>query len=153
MAQVEWGTKRQCASCGVKFYDLRRDPIICPRCEVVFEPAAAARWRTTAAATAVAVAETSPVVAAQDVEIVIEGKDAKSIGDAGGETSPVVAAQDVEIVIEGKDAKSIGDAGGANVVEEDDDTDDLIEDVSELGEDDDVVADVAAAAPKDDDER
>ncbi len=125
MARVEWGTKRQCASCGAKFYDLRRDPIVCPSCEVVLEPVAAPRSRATAAVAAVAVAE----------------------------TSPVVAARDVEIVIVGKDAESIDDANVADVVEKDDDTDDLIEDVSELGGDDDVVADVVAAAPKDDDER
>ena len=76
MARVEWGTKRQCASCGAKFYDLRRDPIVCPSCEVVLEPVAAPRSRATAAVAAVAVAETSPVVAARDVEIVIVGKDA-----------------------------------------------------------------------------
>ena len=122
MAQVEWGTKRQCADCGAKFYDLRGDPIICPRCEAVFEPVAAPRSRATAA---VAVAE----------------------------TSPVVAAKDVEIVIEGKDAKTNEEADGADVVAEDDDTGGLIEDTSELGEDDDVVADAVAAAPKDDDER
>lgn len=31
------GTKRTCGSCGAKFYDLNRDPAICPICETVFE--------------------------------------------------------------------------------------------------------------------
>jgi len=122
VTRVEWGAKRQCASCGTNFYDLRRDPIICPSCDVVFEPVAAPRSRVTAA---------RPTA----------------------ETSPVVAARDVEIVIAGKDAKSTDDADAADAVAEDDDSDDLIEDVSELGEDDDVVAVAVAAAPKDDDER
>lgn len=126
MTRVEWGAKRQCASCGAKFYDLRRDPIICPSCDVVFEPVAAPRSRVTAAGAAAGPA---------------------------AETSPVVAARDVEIVIAGKDAKSTDDADAADVVAQDDDSDDLIEDVSELGEDDDVVAVAVAAAPKDDDER
>ena len=126
MTRVEWGAKRQCASCGTNFYDLRRDPIICPSCDVVFEPVAAPRSRVTAA-----------------------GATARP----AAETSPVVAARDVEIVIAGKDAKSTDDADAADVVSEDDDSDDLIEDVSELGEDDDVVAVAVAAAPKDDDER
>ena len=26
------GKKRICASCGTKFYDLNKDPIICPKC-------------------------------------------------------------------------------------------------------------------------
>ncbi len=32
MASFEKGTKRQCQSCEMKFYDLGRDPIICPGC-------------------------------------------------------------------------------------------------------------------------
>lgn len=26
------GTKRRCASCGAPFYDLERDPVVCPKC-------------------------------------------------------------------------------------------------------------------------
>lgn len=36
MAKPELGTKRLCASCGAKFYDLNKDPIVCPKCETVF---------------------------------------------------------------------------------------------------------------------
>ena len=38
MAKPEWGMKRLCASCGARFYDLKRDPIVCPKCETVFDP-------------------------------------------------------------------------------------------------------------------
>ncbi|GAA6212388.1 MAG: hypothetical protein DHS20C07_28700 [Methyloligella sp.] len=31
------GTKRTCGGCGAKFYDLNREPAICPMCETVFE--------------------------------------------------------------------------------------------------------------------
>ena len=31
------GTKRSCGGCGAKFYDLNREPAICPMCETVFE--------------------------------------------------------------------------------------------------------------------
>jgi uncharacterized protein (TIGR02300 family) len=31
------GTKRVCQNCGSKFYDLNRDPIICPICQSVFQ--------------------------------------------------------------------------------------------------------------------
>ncbi len=31
------GTKRACGGCGAKFYDLNKDPAICPMCETVFE--------------------------------------------------------------------------------------------------------------------
>jgi uncharacterized protein (TIGR02300 family) len=36
VAKPELGTKRLCASCGAKFYDLNKDPIVCPKCETVF---------------------------------------------------------------------------------------------------------------------
>jgi uncharacterized protein (TIGR02300 family) len=36
VAKTELGTKRQCQSCGAKFYDLQRDPITCPKCGTVF---------------------------------------------------------------------------------------------------------------------
>ncbi len=39
MAKPELGTKRQCQSCGTKFYDLSRDPIICPKCGTPFQVA------------------------------------------------------------------------------------------------------------------
>ncbi|HLN40689.1 MAG TPA: TIGR02300 family protein, partial [Xanthobacteraceae bacterium] len=32
MAKPELGTKRLCASCSAKFYDLNKDPIHCPKC-------------------------------------------------------------------------------------------------------------------------
>lgn len=34
------GTKRVCAACGVRFYDLARDPIVCPSCGEVHTPVA-----------------------------------------------------------------------------------------------------------------
>ena len=37
MANPELGTKRFCASCGAKFYDLNKDPIHCPKCGAVYE--------------------------------------------------------------------------------------------------------------------
>ncbi len=37
MAIPELGEKRRCLSCESKFYDLNKDPAICPKCGVVFE--------------------------------------------------------------------------------------------------------------------
>ncbi|MBT4018829.1 MAG: TIGR02300 family protein [Alphaproteobacteria bacterium] len=36
MAKPEWGTKRECAECATRFYDLNREPILCPSCEAKF---------------------------------------------------------------------------------------------------------------------
>ena len=36
VAKPELGTKRQCQSCGAKFYDLNKSPIVCPKCGTAF---------------------------------------------------------------------------------------------------------------------
>ena len=43
VAKPELGTKRTCASCSTKYYDLNRDPIVCPNCGAIFEVAAPQR--------------------------------------------------------------------------------------------------------------
>jgi len=37
VAKPELGTKRLCARCGARFFDLNRAPITCPKCGTVFE--------------------------------------------------------------------------------------------------------------------
>ena len=39
MAKPELGAKRQCQACAAKFFDLNRDPIVCPKCGTVFQGA------------------------------------------------------------------------------------------------------------------
>lgn len=41
MAKPELGQKRQCSNCGTKFFDLSRNPIVCPKCGTVFQTIAA----------------------------------------------------------------------------------------------------------------
>lgn len=36
MAKADLGIKRACLSCGMKFYDFNRTPIICPGCSTEF---------------------------------------------------------------------------------------------------------------------
>jgi uncharacterized protein (TIGR02300 family) len=45
VAKPELGTKRLCAGCGAKFYDLNKDPIVCPKCSTVFVIAPSTRSR------------------------------------------------------------------------------------------------------------
>src|SRR3954466_15084166 len=40
VAKPEWGTKRICPSCGTRYYDLMRDPVVCPKCSTPFAPEA-----------------------------------------------------------------------------------------------------------------
>ena len=38
MSKPEWGIKRVCPSCSIKYYDFNKNPIICPKCEFKFDP-------------------------------------------------------------------------------------------------------------------
>ena len=38
MSKPEWGIKRVCPSCSIKYYDFDKNPIICPKCEFEFDP-------------------------------------------------------------------------------------------------------------------
>ncbi len=52
MAKPELGLKRQCMSCGAKFYDLNKDPAVCPKCGTVFQATALSRVAAPVAARA-----------------------------------------------------------------------------------------------------
>jgi uncharacterized protein (TIGR02300 family) len=45
MAKAELGLKRTCLSCGMRYYDFNRTPIICPGCQTVFDPELVVRSR------------------------------------------------------------------------------------------------------------
>jgi uncharacterized protein (TIGR02300 family) len=94
VTKPEWGTKRTCQSCGAHFYDLRKDPIHCPKCGATYDPEAILKSRRRAP------------------EKIVPAKPVKE-----------PELPDVE-------AEAEGDAAA---VEE---SDDVIEDTSELGEDD-----------------
>jgi uncharacterized protein (TIGR02300 family) len=88
MTKPELGTKRLCAHCGAKFYDLNHAPIACPKCGTVFEAVqASSRWRAEAARAPVR--EVEPAVAeTQGAEFVsLEDADAEPRGEKkpGGE--------------------------------------------------------------------
>jgi uncharacterized protein (TIGR02300 family) len=50
LAKPELGSKRQCQNCGAKFFDLNKDPILCPKCGATFQPPALSRAAARAAA-------------------------------------------------------------------------------------------------------
>jgi len=45
MAKAELGLKRTCLSCGMRYYDFNRTPIICPGCQTEFDPEQVVRSR------------------------------------------------------------------------------------------------------------
>ncbi|WP_342612912.1 TIGR02300 family protein [Parvibaculum lavamentivorans] len=38
LSKPELGTKRDCPSCGAKFYDLNKNPVVCPKCKHEYVP-------------------------------------------------------------------------------------------------------------------
>ena len=59
MAKPEWGTKRLCRNGGCRFYDLKREPIVCPKCEKDYQPEAPAKSRRYAVPPATDIPSTS----------------------------------------------------------------------------------------------
>jgi uncharacterized protein (TIGR02300 family) len=45
VVKPEWGLKRTCQSCGVRFYDLNHEQIVCPKCEAVYDAEAVLKSR------------------------------------------------------------------------------------------------------------
>ena len=130
MAKPEWGAKRICNSCGTRFYDLMRDPIVCPNCGAEFDPEALLRTRRSRSV----VSEREPVAA-----VVAETPEP----DVAEEEAAVVEAE----VEEEADLDDAGEAAEAEEGEEseeegEEEEEDLIEDASELGEDEDDMAEV-----------
>ncbi len=49
MAKPELGNKHQCQQCGTKFFDLNKNPVICPKCGAVQQIVSARAARAVAA--------------------------------------------------------------------------------------------------------
>jgi uncharacterized protein (TIGR02300 family) len=96
VAKPELGTKRLCAGCGAKFYDLNKDPIHCPKCGVVYEVAVAAPVARPP------VPEEVPVPEPAEVETVsLEEADAEAQGATAKKPAPAEpGAEEEEVEIE-----------------------------------------------------
>jgi len=126
VAKPELGTKRLCGNCGAKFYDLSKDPIVCPKCHTVMALAAMtarSRPEPVAAARPVAARQEETVVPeTQDAEFVsLEDADAEAQGNKKGSTEVVEGAED-DIEID----ESLDDAA---LIEEQEETDDDVTDL------------------------
>ena len=125
MAKPELGTKRLCANCGAKFYDLSKTPIICPKCHTVMELAAAPtrpRPEPARAAAAAPVKEEAVVPETPDAEFVsLEDADAEAQGKKVADDDAIAGDDDIEI-----DDEPIDDAA---LIEETEESDDDVTDI------------------------
>jgi uncharacterized protein (TIGR02300 family) len=113
VAKPELGGKRQCQNCGAKFFDLNRDPIVCPKCGTVFQGATARPQRAEEKEE-----ETDDQAAPADAELV-------SLEEAEATEDKVTAASDDDVEVEDDD--SAEDTFLEEEEEEDDDVSGLID--------------------------
>jgi hypothetical protein len=150
MPKAEWGVKRTCITCHARFYDLARDPIVCPKCgaeldiTVLLKPK-----RAKPAAKAAAVK-----VVAKDIDLVDDDDDEIEIDDDDDTDAEVVVLADgdeVAVVAKG------GKVTKGSKTDDDDDSDDDDDDLDDLDsdallavndDDDDGLDDIDDVAPK-----
>ena len=102
MVKPEWGIKRHCQACGVNFYDLKRSPIICPKCDAEFDPEASVRPRRSR----VTAEKVTAVPAKKDATTPLSKKDDKT-----GDTAAAKSVDDNLTVdtLDGEDEKEVFD--------------------------------------------
>lgn len=97
MAKPEWGMKRVCASCGARFYDLRRTPIVCPKCGAAFDPEQMTRLKRTRGAAE----EQKKLVAAPEADETLEAVGDEDMEEAAEEDDAVL--EDASDLTDGED--------------------------------------------------
>jgi uncharacterized protein (TIGR02300 family) len=114
VAKPEWGTKRICPSCGARYYDLLREPVICPKCATPFDP-----------------------------EAFLKSRRARPAAPVDKELEPVGGTDDAETELEVEETETADEEEDAVAIEEGEEEDEeVLEDASELGEDEDDMAEV-----------
>jgi len=116
VAKPEWGTKRICPSCGARYYDLQRLPVVCPKCATPFDPEAFLKARR-ARPVAPVDKELEPV-GADEIDTEIETEEAADEEEA---VALEESEEEEEEIIE--DASELG--------EDEDDMAEVIENVEE----------------------
>ena len=82
MPKAEWGVKRTCPNCEARFYDLQREPILCPECGATFnmdDHGKVSGMRERRAPVAVAPDDADPLV--EDEALVDEDEEEEDVED------------------------------------------------------------------------
>ncbi len=122
MSKQEWGTKRVCQSCGAHYYDLCKDPIICPKCDTVFKPPTAAPKRGP-----------KPSPANDEPPKATPEEEKASLDKSNDEVEGIDDLEDENLLPDANDDVDDND---------NDDDGSLIEDASDIGNDDDDMSEV-----------
>ena len=121
MAKADLGLKRTCLSCGMRYYDFNRTPIVCPGCQTEFDPEAVIRSRRGRATPKSVKAADEPAVEAAKEEAEEEAANATDKGDGAGSDDADIEF-DEDNVDDDIDADADDSAGLiSNDLDEDDD--------------------------------
>jgi uncharacterized protein (TIGR02300 family) len=119
VAKPELGTKRLCARCSAKYYDLNQAPITCPKCGALFEAVQErSRWRTDARAP---VREVQPLVPETHEAEFVSLEDADA--EAQGKKKPgedIEAGDEVEVDDESLEDETVEEGAFTEDSEEED---------------------------------
>ncbi|MDT8343536.1 MAG: TIGR02300 family protein [Thermohalobaculum sp.] len=135
MPNPEWGVKRTCQTCGARFYDLMRDPILCPGCGSQFDIATVTRVKRSKPAA-------KPAVVIDEDEDLIDEED-----DVEAEEDEDEVEEDLVIADEDEDEDVVAKPAAATT-----DDDEIEDELVEEEEDDDFAADVLLEDEEDVDE-
>ena len=69
MAKAKLGTKRTCTSCGLRYYDLNKIPIVCPSCKAEFDPESLLKTRKSRHSTKASNVEEGKVIDAVETDL------------------------------------------------------------------------------------
>lgn len=109
MPKEEWGVKRVCPKCAVRFYDLQNDPMTCPSCGATFDAASLVQQKS---------------------RMTTPDRDNKAI-------EPVVTEEAEETVVELEEEDSVDKDLGDDLLEEDDDDTVNLEEIADMPANDD----------------
>ncbi len=105
MAKTDLGEKRVCAECDAKFFDLKKRPVVCPKCGFSFDPDAATRR---------SVRKAAPEEQAQETEKEeTEATDSDDQDDSETEDEKELSL-DGEAPLMGSDDENTSDSDGAS---------------------------------------
>lgn len=117
------GLKRICMSCGARFYDLNKTPIICPACQTEFTGEIKVKARR---------GRISPVDAEDDEE-----EENQAVSTAAVEDDEVEEEEDTVSLEDVEDDDDL-DEDEDDISLDDDDLDDLDDDLDDLDEDEEI---------------
>src|SRR3954465_15368802 len=92
VANPGWGSKRICPSCGARYYDLLREPVICPKCATPFDAEAFLKSRRSRPAPPVE-RELEPV-GADEIDAEVEAEEEAEAAEEEEEAVPLEEAEE-----------------------------------------------------------